>query len=156
MRKFFMFVILVVLFGMSGCATVPLADPELSAIAKEFTQPPSDKAGLYIYRSTFAGQALKKDIWVNGICVGQSANDVFFYREVPGNIEHTIATESEFSPNELKIVGQGGVNYFIEQYIKIGLFVSGADLRIIDPETAKGTITKLNMAIGGDCSKPTP
>jgi Protein of unknown function (DUF2846). len=156
MRKVSVLILFSVLCCMTGCATVPLQMPEVTANAKEFAPPPPDKAGLYIYRSTFGGQALKKDIWVNGECVGQSANDVFFYREVQGDKEHTIATESEFSPNELKITVQGGMNYFIEQYLKIGLFVGGAGLEIIDPETAKKIIAKLNMAVGGDCDNPTP
>lgn len=156
MHRFSMVALLVVVSCMPGCASVPLQSSKVAASTKEFTLPQSDKAGLYIYRSTFGGQALKKDIWINGECIGQSANNVFFYREVPGDREHTLATESEFSPNELKIMVQSGKNYFIEQHIKFGLFVGGADLEIIDPETAKKIITKLGMAVGGDCSKPTP
>lgn len=156
MRKLSIFTLVIAFFCIQGCASVPLQSPEITASAKEFNPPPSDKAGLYIYRSTFGGQALKKDIWINGECVGQSANDVFFYREVPGDAEYTLATESEFSPNELKIMVQSGINYFVEQSIKFGVFVGGADLKMIDPETAKKIIAKLNMAIGGDCDSPTP
>ncbi|MCL2029392.1 MAG: DUF2846 domain-containing protein [Deltaproteobacteria bacterium] len=154
MRKFSLLIVFCALFCMPGCASVPLQSPEMTAKAKEFAPPPPDKAGLYIYRDSFAGQALKKDIWVNGECVGESANNVFFYHQVPGDREHTIATESEFSPNELKIMAQKGLNYFIRQYIKIGVFVGGANLEVVDPETAKKAIAKLNMAVGGICSKP--
>jgi hypothetical protein len=128
----------------------------MTARAKEFAPPPSDKAGLYIYRDSFVGQALKKDIWVNGECVGESAKNVFFYHLVPGGREHTISTESEFSPNELKIMTQKGLNYFIRQYIKLGVFVGGADLEVVDPETAKKAIAKLKLAVSGICSKPSP
>lgn len=141
---------------MSGCASVPLQSPELSADAKQFVSPPPDKSGLYIYRSSFGGQALKKDVWVDGICVGQTANDVFFYHEVSGDSEHTIATESEFSPNELKITTLGGTNYFIEQDMKLGVFVGGADLILIEPEAAKKIIAGLDMAVAGDCDSLTP
>ena len=156
MSKISMLILLGVFCCMLGCASVPLQTPEITASAKEFATPPPDKAGLYIYRSSFVGQALKKDIWIDGECVGQSANDVFFYREVSGDREHTIATESEFSPNELKIMTQSGMNYFIKQYLKMGAFVGGAGLEIIDPETAQEIIVKLNMAVGGDCGSPTP
>ena len=156
MRKISMLILFGALCCMLGCASVPLQAPEVTARAQEFAPPPSGKAGLYIYRSSFVGQALKKDIWINGECVGQSANDVFFYREVPGDKEHTISTESEFSPNELKITAQSGMNYFIEQSLKMGVFVGGAGLEIIDPDIAKKTIIKLNMAVGGDCGAPTP
>ncbi|CAK7071633.1 MAG: hypothetical protein DELT_01920 [Desulfovibrio sp.] len=156
MRNFFFLALFAVLLCMPGCASVPLATPEMSSSAKEFAPPSANMAGLYIYRSSFGGQALKKDIWVNGECVGQSANDVFFYREVPGDTEHTIATESEFSANELKVMVQSGMNYFIRQYIKMGFFVGGAGLEVIDPETAKEIIAKLDMAVGGDCTSPIP
>ncbi len=156
MHRVSMFALFALFFCMSGCATVPLEAPEVSARAKEFATPPPDKAGLYIYRSSFVGQALKKDIWVDGICVGQSANNVFFYHEVSGDKEHTISTESEFSPNGLKITTHGSTNYFIEQDINMGLFVGGADLKLIDPEEAKKTIVGLGMAVGGTCSQPSP
>ena len=31
-----------------------------------------------------AGKALKKDVWIDGKCIGESAPDVFFYTEVEG------------------------------------------------------------------------
>ncbi len=156
MHKLSILALLFVFFCTSGCATVPLEAPEVSAKAKEFATPPADKAGLYIYRSSFVGQSLKKDIWVDGICVGQSANNIFFYHEVSGDKEHTIATESEFSPNGLKITTRGSTNYFIEQDINMGLFVGGADLELIDPEIAKKDIVKLDMALSGKCSTAAP
>lgn len=156
MRMFAVGALFVALACMAGCATVPLATPELSANAKEFAPPQPENAGIYIYRSSFGGQALKKDIWIDGECVGQSVNDVFFYKEVLGDREHVIATESEFSPNEMRLLTKAGRNYFIRQYIRIGLFVGGADLEMIDPEKAKEIITKLNLAVGGDCENPTP
>ena len=84
---------------------------------------------MYVYRSNnIVGSALKKDIWVDGECLGETARGVFFYKEVDGNKNHTISTESEFSPNHLKIEVQSGKNYFIQQYIKLGFFVGGANL----------------------------
>jgi len=156
MRKFSMLVVLGAMFCLSACASVPLRSPAETAKAKEFAPPPPDKAGLYIYRNSFVGKALKKDIWVNGECVGESADNVFFYYLVPGDREHTIVTESEFSPNTLKIMVQRGTNYFIRQYIKPGVFVGGANFQLVDPETGKKAIAKLNMAVSGICSKPAP
>ena len=93
------------------------------------------------------GSALKKDIYVDGKCIGASISDVFFYYEVPGNRDYIIATESEFSPNELKISVESGKIYFIEQYIKFGIYQGGANLRVIEPEIAKEKIRKLKMAV---------
>lgn len=84
---------------------------------KTFQKPAENKTGIYIYRNSFVGQALKKSIYINGEMIGESANKVYFYKEVePG--EQTLSTESEFSENDLKLSTEGGKNYFFEQYIK--------------------------------------
>ncbi|MGI2079602.1 DUF2846 domain-containing protein [Shewanella putrefaciens] len=100
-------------------------------------KPADNKSGIYIYRNSFVGQALKKNIYINGEMIGESANKVFFYKEVePG--EQTLSTESEFSENDLKVSTEGGKNYFFEQYIKMGVFVGGAGLKaVFDAEGMK-------------------
>lgn len=127
---------------------------EASAQAKRFDVPADGNAGLYVYRDSFVGKALKKDIWVNDDCLGESASDVFFYTQLPGDKEHTISTESEFSPNSMRLLLERGKNYFVRQYIKLGAFVGGADLEVIEPEKAKASITKLGLAKSGTCSGP--
>ena len=145
--------IALVMFLFAGCASVPMASKADSDSAKEFNPPAIGKSGLYIYRGGGPGTALKKDIWVDGVCIGESAPKVFFYTEVEGDKEHKIATESEFSPNELLIKVKSGLNYFIRQYIKLGVFVGGANLEVVDEEKGKEDIAKLGMAIKGNCSK---
>jgi len=138
---------------ISGCASVPMESKEASVKAKQFNPPTEGNSGLYIYRDSFVGQALKKDIWIDGKCIGESAPDVFFYEEVKGGEQHIISTESEFSPNDLTINTIAGTNYFINQYIKIGVFVGGAGLELVDEEKGKKAIMKLELAKQGTCSK---
>ena len=83
------------------------------------------------------GGGLKKDIWVDDKCIGESAPKVFFYEEVKGNAEHKISTESEFSPNDLFLKTESGKNYFIKQYIKLGVFVGGANLKLMNERMGK-------------------
>jgi len=99
------------------------------------------------------GKALKKDVWVDNKCLGETAPDVFFYTEVKGNQTHAIATESEFSPNPLSLLMEAGKNYFIRQYIKIGAFVGGAGLEVIPEDQGKLAVSKLDLATPGTCSK---
>ncbi len=139
---------------LGGCASVPMESKEASAQAKRFDVPADGNAGLYVYRDSFGGKALKKDIWVNDDCIGESASDVFFYTQLPGDKEHTISTESEFSPNSMRLLLERGKNYFVRQYIKLGAFVGGADLEVIEPEKAKTSISKLELAKSGTCSGP--
>ncbi|TJY63234.1 DUF2846 domain-containing protein [Sinimarinibacterium sp. CAU 1509] len=138
---------------LAGCASVPMASKDASSQAKAFAPPSGTNAGLYIFRTGGAGGALKKDIWVDGKCIGESAQNVFFFEEVAGNQEHVISTESEFSPNQLKLTTASNTNYFIEQYMKMGVFVGGANLRLVDEGTGKAKIAKLEMATKGSCSQ---
>lgn len=137
----------------SGCASVQMASPEQSDQAKTFGAPAEGKSGIYIYRDSHLGGALKKDIWIDGECVGESVPMVFFYKAVAGDKEHKISTESEFSPNSISLFTKSGTNYFVRQYIKLGVFVGGANLEVIEPEKGQEAIKGLNLAQGGSCSK---
>ncbi len=138
---------------LSGCATVPMEPKEVSTRAKSFNLPSEGTAGIYIYRDSMLGAALKKDIWVDDKCIGESAPHVFFYEDVKGNQEHKISTESEFSPNDLLVKAESGKNYFIRQYIKMGAFVGGANLELMEEEEGKKAVSELEMAKRGACSK---
>ena len=137
---------------VTGCASVSMAPNEESAKAKEFKEPGSNNAGVYIYRNSFVGQALKKDVWVDGKCIGESAPDVFFYTQVEGGKTHKIDTESEFSPNTLELTMDAGKNYYIRQYIKMGVLVGGAGLEQVSEEQGKKDIVPLGLATQGLCS----
>ena len=139
--------------AMTGCASVPMEGMEETSIAKKFNPPVEGSSGLYIYRPSSLGGALKKDIWVDGKCIGESAPYVFFYEEVEGDKSHKVSTESEFSPNDLIVKVKSGIHYFIRQYIKMGVFVGGAALELVDEEKGKKEVSELDMATKGTCSK---
>lgn len=145
--------VIVVTLLASGCASVGMSDMVSTSRAKEFNSPSEGMAGLYVYREGYFGGALRKDIWVDKECLGESAPNVFFFTEVKGNESHTVATESEFSPNELTITTEAGRNYFIRQYIKMGLFVGGAGLEEVNEAQGKAAVQRLGMALRGNCSR---
>ncbi len=138
---------------LTGCASVPMANKADSNKAKEFNSPPNGTAGLYIYRTGSVGGALKKDVLIDGKCIGETAPDVFFYEQVKGDEQHKVSTESEFSPNDLLVDTRSGKNYYIHQYIKMGLFVGGANLELVSEDVGKKEIAELGMAIKGTCSQ---
>jgi hypothetical protein len=139
--------------SLAGCSSVPMESQEIANAAKEFNAPAKNTAGIYVYRKDkFVGAALKKDVWIGKDCVGQTAKGVFFYKEVPGSEKLEISTESEFSPNMLTINAKNGELYFVEQFIKIGAFVGGADLALAHADTGKSEVQRLGMAKGGNCS----
>jgi hypothetical protein len=136
----------------TGCASVKMESKEASDKAKQFAQPTAGNAGLYAYRDGSFGAAVKRDIRVDGKCIGASAANVFFFTEVAGAKEHVISTESEFSANDLSLMVEAGKNYFIRQYIKMGVFVGGAGLELIPEEQGKVAVAKLELATLGTCS----
>ena len=130
---------------VSGCATVPMASKEQDASLKAFSKPPADKAGLYVYRNTFGGQALKKNVYVDGVLLGETANKVYFYKKIsPG--QHQLSTESEFSDNAINFQASGGKNYFAEQYIKMGVFVGGANVKMVTDEEGMKNVRECSLA----------
>ncbi|HHQ4564251.1 DUF2846 domain-containing protein [Aeromonas veronii] len=138
---------------LSGCASVPMESTDRSDMAKKFILPKDGKAGIYIFRKdTIVGAALKKDVWIDGECVGETAKGIFFYNEVDGDKTHTLSTESEFSPNDLMLDTKKGNLYFVEQYLKMGAFVGGAGLKLYDKEAGMQEVSKLNLGKSGNCS----
>ena len=130
---------------LSGCASVPMDSPSADATLKSFPAPPADQAGLYIYRDSFAGQALKKTLKIDGEVIGETANRTYFYRLVnPGN--RVIATESEFSDNAINLLAVAGQNHYVRQSIKMGVFVGGAKLEVIPEATAQAHLQKCELA----------
>ena len=130
---------------MSGCASVPMASKDLDTSAKAFREPAKDRAGLYVYRDSFGGKALKKMVSVDGKAIGQTANKVYFYREIaPG--AHTLSTESEFGDNTLDIQAFGGKNIFVRQYIKMGVFIGGSALELVSDEEGKKSVLECDRA----------
>ena len=139
---------------LTGCtASVPLHSTDVNNQSKQFAPPSEGKAGIYVFRDDeFVGSGLYKDIYIDGVCLGETAPGVFFYTEVEGNQNHVVATESEFSPNQTKVYTEAGKHYFFEQYIKFGVFVGGANIEQVDERIGKAKVTVCQQAIPGTCS----
>jgi hypothetical protein len=145
LKKSIVLLVLVFSVYIAGCATVPMASDEEDVARKEFAAPPQDSAGLYIYRNSTLGGALKKNVYVDGEFIGESAPKTYFYVVVkPGS--HVLSTESEFSDNSLELHAESGQNYFIRQYIKFGVFVGGANLELVSEEEGKEGVLECKLA----------
>lgn len=145
LKKVLMLLMLVVATCLSGCATIPMATEEQDLARKEFSQPAQDSAGLYVYRNTRLGGALKKNIYLDGEFIGETAPMTYYYLDInPG--AHVLSTESEFSDNSLEIDAKGGQNYFVQQYMKLGVFVGGANLELVPEEKGKEGVLECKLA----------
>lgn len=132
---------------LTGCASVPMAPMEQDLALKKFEAPANGNAGLYVYRNSFVGQALKKTVKLDGNVIGETSNKVYFYKEIsPG--EHALSTESEFGDNLLTFTAEAGHNYFFEQYIKMGVFVGGANIKAVSESEGMAGVTECKLARG--------
>lgn len=144
-KKVFLVAVIISVSLITGCASVPMAPMEQDSALKVFSPPAADKAGLYVYRNSFVGQALKKNVYVDRVLLGETANKTYFYKEIaPG--EHQISTESEFSDNAITFQAEGGKNYFARQYIKMGVFVGGANLEMVSEQEGMEEVLKCRLA----------
>jgi len=149
-------VLLLAVLGISqACASVPMAPPEQDAASKEFNVPTGNNAGLYVYRNTFGGQALKKSVFLDGNLIGETANKVYFHCIIPAGV-HTLATESEFGNNSLEFTADPAKLYFFQQYIKMGIFVGGSNLRAVNGEEGRKQVLKCKEALQASVSPPEP
>jgi len=110
-----------------------------------FPAPPAGKAGLYVYRNSSFGGALKKTVSLDGTAIGTTARKTYFYKVIaPGS--HTLATESEFGDNTLPLQAEAGKNYFVRQYIKMGVFRGGANIEMVSEEDGKREVLECDLA----------
>ncbi|MFZ2162562.1 MAG: DUF2846 domain-containing protein [Sideroxyarcus sp.] len=130
---------------LTGCASVPMAPKEQDAASKTFRAPSANMAGVYIYRNSFIGKALTKALYIDGVKIGETANAVYFHKEVnPG--EHTLATQAEFGDNSVKFNAEAGKNYFFQQYIKMGVFKGSAGIQAVSEEEGKQNVLQCSEA----------
>ena len=130
---------------LAGCASVPMTTEARDTEARTFEPPPADKAGIYIFRNTRFGSALKKTIYIDREPIGESAAKTYFYEVVePG--ERRIATESEFGENDLVLQAEAGQNYYVRQYIKLGLFKGRAGLELVSEEEGQAGVRNCKLA----------
>jgi hypothetical protein len=97
------------------------------------------------------GASLKKDIWVDSRCIGESAQDVFFYTEVKGNAEHKLSTESEFSPNDLQLRTENGNRQALlhQAVSKAGCVRGRAGLEVVPETEGNAAVANLDLAKDG-------
>lgn len=130
---------------LTGCASVPMESPEKDQAYKTFPAPPQDQAGLYIFRDSILGAALKKTVKIDDEVVGETAANTYFYRLItPG--KHTLATESEFSDNLIELDAIAGKNHYVRQSIKMGVFVGGAKLTEVSESEGQQAVAKTELA----------
>lgn len=138
-------VIVAALAFLTGCASVPMAPKDQDAASKSFKAPSEKMAGVYIYRNSSFGGAIKKAVKIDNVVIGETARYTYFHREVPPGA-HTLATQSEFGDNVLNFTAEEGRNYYFRQYMKLGAFVAGSGLEAVTETVGQAGVQECGEA----------
>jgi len=142
MRKFFAAVAFTV--TLSGCASVPMGDAGQDAALKAFTIP-TDRAGIYVYRNESMGAAIKMDVAIDGVEIGQTAAKTYMFTELaPGR--HTIVSRAENTDTLELEAGPGSITY-IWQEVKMGALFARTKLHLVDELQGKRGVQESRLAI---------
>jgi hypothetical protein len=123
--------------ALGGCASVPQADPQRDAEAKEFNSHPGSST-VYVFRNDFLGEPNTDDtvLYMDDRLIGGTLPGTFFRIDVrAGDHElHGIG----YDQGSLKINTRSGEVYFVALNV-----VNGVSLfRQVEPETAKRQIAR--------------
>ena len=126
----------------SGCASVPMASPEMDTAAKSFAVRPG-KANIYVFRNESMGAALKMTLVLDGKLVGSTAAKTYVLLEVnPGN--HTLISKTE-NDSTRTVSTVAGRNYFVWQEVKMGAFSARSALQLVDEAKGKAGVAECKL-----------
>lgn len=96
------------------------------AVSKQFQLPPSDMAGIYIYRdSVLMGKRQVGAVWLDGQLLGNLPDETFYYLQIkPGN--HILSSQAAPSERDLRFEARGGENHFVKMEFVRKVPVAGA------------------------------
>lgn len=162
MNKLLVNLMLCVTLALSAvCNAVPMVAEEVDADSKQFQLPPSDVAGMYIYRNTvLMGKRQAGAVWLDGQFQGNLPDETFFYLQItPG--AHILSAQAAPSENDLKFEASAGENHFFSQvFVRkvpvvgalplvgsvVGAFVSTAKFEAVSEEVGKAGVLDCQQA----------
>jgi hypothetical protein len=133
----------ILLAALVGCATVPMGDIKQDSALKAFQAKP-DVAGLYIYRNESFGGAIRMDVEIDGMPVGQTVAKTYLFRAVvPG--KHTVTSKSE-NTDSLEFDAVAGKLYYVWQEVKMGILFARTQLHLVGDEEGKKGVLETQLA----------
>jgi hypothetical protein len=104
----------------------PMASEAEDAVSKQFQLPPSEMAGVYIYRdSVLMGKRQIGAVWLDGQLLGNLPDETFYYMQIkPGR--HILSSQAAPSDRDLKFEASGGENHFVKMEFVRKVPVAGA------------------------------
>ena len=142
MSRLFAGALVVLAMLISGCASVPMADPARDAELKSFKVNP-EKARLYVYRNETFGAAIKMTVLLDGKILGDTASKTYLFAEIePGN--HRLISKTE-NDSILDFTALAGRIYYVWQEVKMGLFAARSNLQLVDEQTGQAGVRESSL-----------
>jgi hypothetical protein len=133
-------------FLLAGCATVPLALPELDHAAKQF-QPLPDQAQVYIVWPSRIPGAVVFQIFLDGRMLGGLATNTYFAVPLtPG--PHTLLVVTMGTQDQLRLMAEAGQQYFVAVKSTAGLLYDGVNMEQLDTASGQEAVRKAVLAQG--------
>jgi hypothetical protein len=127
-----------------GCASVQLAPEEVDAAAKKFSAPPAGHANLYVYRNENFGSAIRMNVNLDGVVLGDTAAKTFLYTPIPEGT-HTIVSKAENDSTSV-IDARAGGSYFVWQEVKMGLWSARSELQQVEEKEGRAAVLECKLA----------
>lgn len=127
---------------LSGCVSIPMANEDQDAKAKNF-YPTPDKSSLYIFRNESFGAGAPFLVTVNGRALGQTGAQTFFRLDLtPG--KYNIESHAE-NVSSLSLTMGARKNYFVWQEVKLGMFHPRSMLQQVDESTGRAGVLESKL-----------
>jgi uncharacterized protein DUF2846 len=150
-RKLMAAVALTAVLLMTGCASVPMANKDADAKAKQFAPSKGGMAELYIYRSEVMGAAIKMPVLIDGVSVGDTVAKAYIFKTLPAG-SHTIISKAE-NDSSLTIDMVAGQTYFVWQEVKMGVLYARSKLHQVDETTGEDGVRECDLVKGDGSSE---
>lgn len=135
--------ILLVAVLASGCASVPMASPDMDMQAKQF-QVPSGKSRIYVYRNENMGGAIKIVITLDGKVLGSNAAKTYFAQDVaPG--KHDVGCIAENTAS-VSVNAPSGKPVFVWQEVKMGTWSPKCAMIQVDDQVGRNGVLESGLA----------
>lgn len=125
---------------LSACASAQLTTPEQDLAAKQFSQPPSDKSHLYIFRDEGYGAAVPMTVTMDGQTLGDTAAHTYFFLTIPPG-EHKLSSSAE-NTDELSFNALAGQAHYVWQEVKMGFLRARTKLHLVPEDRGQRGVMK--------------
>ncbi len=108
-------------------------------------EPPTDKALIYVMRTSMLGYKIDSKVAVDGKWMGVNRGKTYFYFTVePG--ERYFCSESE-NQDYLALNVEAGKTYYLQQQVEMGVWKARTNLRVMTEEHGKKKLEEVHLSV---------